>query len=90
MATPDSAQARDEAQLRQLIAAQMSAIRAKEQIIKRIKEEGVPVAQAAKEHGIHEITVYGSPGAGAERAPSRVEVAKLKRENQALLGFVSN
>jgi hypothetical protein len=31
----------------------------KEQIIKRIKEEGVPVAQAAKEHGIHEVTVYG-------------------------------
>jgi hypothetical protein len=31
----------------------------KERIIKRIKEEGVPAAQAAKEHGIHEITVYG-------------------------------
>jgi transposase-like protein len=31
----------------------------KEQIIKRIKEEGIPAAQAAKEHGIHEITIYG-------------------------------
>jgi hypothetical protein len=82
MATPDSAQARDEAQLWQLIAAQKSAIRAKEQIIKRIKEEGVPVAPAAKEHGIREITVYGSLGAGAERGPSWVEVAKLKRKTR--------
>jgi transposase-like protein len=31
----------------------------KEQIIKRVKEEGIPVAQDAKEHGIHESTVYG-------------------------------
>jgi transposase-like protein len=31
----------------------------KERIIKRIKEEGVAPAQPAKEHGIHEITVYG-------------------------------
>jgi transposase-like protein len=31
----------------------------KEQMIKRIKEDGVPVSQAAKGHGIHEITVYG-------------------------------
>jgi transposase-like protein len=31
----------------------------KEQIIKRIKERGIPVARGAKEHGIHEITVYG-------------------------------
>ena len=60
----------------------------KERIIKRIKEEGIPAAQAAKEHGIHEITIYGELGAGAERAPSWVEVAKLRWENQALLGFV--
>jgi hypothetical protein len=31
----------------------------KEQMIKRIKEDGVLVSQAAKGHGIHEITVYG-------------------------------
>jgi len=62
----------------------------KELIIKHIKEGGVPVAQAAKEHGIHEITAYGELGPSAERAPSAVEVAKLKRENQALLEFVSN
>lgn len=29
----------------------------KEQIINRIKNDGVSVAQAAKEHGIHETTV---------------------------------
>jgi hypothetical protein len=31
----------------------------KGQIIKRVKEEGIPVAQTAKKHGIHESTVYG-------------------------------
>lgn len=31
----------------------------KADIIHRIKEEGIPVAQATKEHGIHETTIYG-------------------------------
>ena len=60
----------------------------KEQILKRIKEEGVPIAQAAKDHGIHETTIYGWLGAGARSAPSWVEVTKLKRENKALLELV--
>ena len=60
----------------------------KEQILKRIKEEGVPIAQAAKDHGIHETTIYGWLGAGARSAPSWIEVAKLKRENKALLELV--
>jgi transposase-like protein len=60
----------------------------KEQILKRIKEEGIPIAQAAKDHGIHETTIYGWLGAGARHAPSWMEVAKLKRENKALLELV--
>ena len=31
----------------------------KEQILKRIKEEGVSVSQAVKDHGIHDTTIYG-------------------------------
>lgn len=56
--------------------------------MKRIKEEGIPISQAAKEHGIHETTIYGWLGAGARNAPSWVEVAKLRRENKALLELV--
>ena len=36
----------------------------KEQIFKRIQEEGVPVSQAAKEHGVSEATIYGWLGKG--------------------------
>lgn len=60
----------------------------KEQILKRVKEEGVPVALAAKDHGIHESTIYNWLGAGAQGAPSWTEYAKLKRENKALLELV--
>ncbi len=59
----------------------------KEQILKRIKEEGIPIAQVAKDHGIHEMTVYDWLGKGAE-GPSWMEVAKLRRENKALLELV--
>lgn len=60
----------------------------KEQIVKRIKEEGVAVSQAAKDHGVHESTIYGWLGQGAEGAPSWADLAKLKRENKALLELV--
>ena len=60
----------------------------REQIVKRVKEEGVSVSQAAKDAGVHETTVYGWLGAGAEAAPSWTEYAKLKRENKVLLELV--
>jgi transposase-like protein len=60
----------------------------REQILKRIREEGVPVSAAAKDAGIHETTIYGWLGKGAEGAPSWNEYAKLKRENKALLELV--
>ena len=57
-------------------------------ILRRIKEEGVPVAQAAKEHGIHETTIYGWMGAGATATPSWSEFAKLQKQNKELLELV--
>ena len=60
----------------------------REQIVKRIREEGVSVSVAAKDAGIHETTSYGWLGKGAEDAPSWSEFAKLKRENRTLLGLV--
>jgi len=30
----------------------------KKDILKRVKEQGIPVSQAAKEHGVHESTIY--------------------------------
>ena len=60
----------------------------REQIVKRIKEEGISVAVAAKDAGIHETTIYGWLGKGAESAPSWSEYAKIRRENKALLELV--
>jgi len=60
----------------------------KEQIINRIKNEGVSVAQTAKDHGVSEQTIYAWIGAKVEGAPSVMEIAKLRRENDELLKLV--
>lgn len=56
----------------------------KEQILKRIKEEGVPVSQAASEHGLKPRTIYQWIARGVTAPPSILEISRLKRENQAL------
>lgn len=60
----------------------------REQILKRIKEDGVTVVQAAEEHGISTHTIYRWLTKGASNNPSWSEVAKLKKENKALLELV--
>jgi transposase-like protein len=60
----------------------------KAEILKRIKDEGVTVQQAAEQHGISTKTIYGWLSKGAEGAPSWSDVARLKRENAALLQLV--
>jgi transposase-like protein len=56
----------------------------KDQILKRIRDEGIPVAKAAEEHGISTGTIYNWLGKGVTSGPSILEMAKLRRENQAL------
>lgn len=56
----------------------------KEQILKRIKDEGLPVAKVAEEHGLKAHTIYQWISRQVTAPPSILEVAKLKRENQAL------
>jgi transposase-like protein len=38
----------------------------KADILRRVKEEGVPVAQAAKDHGVSENTIYSWLGGAAK------------------------
>ena len=56
----------------------------KEQILKRIKEDGVSIAQLAEEHGLKTHTIYQWISRTVTAPPSILEVARLKRENQAL------
>lgn len=60
----------------------------KEQILRRIKEEGVPVKQAAAEHGVSDQTIYDWLAKGAEGAPTLGEFVRLKKENQELLRLI--
>lgn len=56
----------------------------KAQIISRIKNDGVPVSQAAKDHGISDQTIYNWLGKKADGGPSILEIARIKRENAML------
>jgi transposase-like protein len=60
----------------------------KEQILKRIKEEGVSVSSAGKEHGINPTTIYGWLGKGVKGMPTLGELVRLKRQNEELLALV--
>lgn len=56
----------------------------KQQILDRIKNDGVSVMQIAQEHGISDKTVYGWLSKGLQGQPTWMEVSKLKKENRAL------
>lgn len=60
----------------------------KEQILRRIKDDGVTVAQAAKDHGIHETTIYGWISTGVAAVPALRELRMLKKENAMLKELV--
>jgi transposase-like protein len=60
----------------------------KADILRRVKEEGISVAQAAKEHGVSEGTIYGWMVKGAIGAPSWAEFSRLQKQNRELLELV--
>lgn len=60
----------------------------KEQIINRIKNDGVSVVQAAKEHGVAEGTIYAWIAKKTVDNPSLSEIIKLKRENEQLFKLI--
>lgn len=60
----------------------------KEQILKRIKEERLPVAKVAEEHGISPNTIYGWLGKIIKAQPSWKEFSGLQKQNKELLALV--
>lgn len=56
----------------------------REQIINRIKNEGVSIKQVAEEHGITDRAIYNWLNKGVGGVPSALDYAKLRRENQSL------
>jgi transposase-like protein len=60
----------------------------KADIIRRVKEEGVSVEQAAKDAGVHSTTVYHWMGTGASGTPSWAEFIRVKKQNQELFEVI--
>lgn len=60
----------------------------REQIINRIKNDGISISQAAADHGVAEKTIYGWLRKKVEGQPTLSDVLKLKRENLALKELV--
>jgi transposase-like protein len=60
----------------------------KDQILNRIKNEGVSVSQAAEDHGVSTKTIYAWLSGGVAKNPSWFEVSRLKKQNQELLALV--
>jgi transposase-like protein len=60
----------------------------KEQILARIKNDGLSVLQAAEEHGVSTKTIYNWLGKGITSQPTIMEVSRLKRQNKELLELV--
>lgn len=56
----------------------------KEQILQRIRTEGISAAQAAREHGVSVPTVYSWLSKNAEIPSNILQINKLRRENEDL------
>lgn len=62
----------------------------KAEILKRIKEDGLPVAKAAEEYGVSTASIYSWLGASAKAAPTWAAYAKLKRERDEYLRLIGD
>ena len=60
----------------------------KEQILKRIKEEGITVAQAAVDAGVSTKAIYNWMRGKTVFDGSILEISRLKRENKELLEII--
>ena len=64
----------------------------REEILRRIKEEGISVSHACDEYGVSESAVYKWLGKTAENKTinPQLEINRLKRENQDLRAMVGH
>jgi transposase len=62
----------------------------KEEIIKKIKHEGLSVMDAAKQYGISDKTIYNWLGTKAKGTVSILEHNKVKKENEQLKQIIGD
>ena len=56
----------------------------KDQILGRIKNDGISVTEASEDHGVSVQTIYKWLGATAKSSVSLLEYNKIKKENDRL------
>lgn len=62
----------------------------KQQILDRIKNNGLTVADASKEHAVSAQTIYTWLGNTVKSSVSMIEFSKLKRENDMLKQIIGD
>lgn len=62
----------------------------KDEIIKKIKHEGLSVMDAAKQYGISDKTIYNWLGTKAKGTVSILEHNKIKKENEQLKQIIGD
>jgi transposase len=62
----------------------------KDEIINKLKHNGLSVAEAAKQYGISDKTIYNWLGTKARGSVSLLEHNKLKKENEQLKQLVGD
>lgn len=60
----------------------------KQEVVARVKEKGERVPDLAKEYGVVPKTIYHLLSRSAQGPGALLELAKLKRENEALLKII--
>ena len=61
----------------------------KDEILRRVKEDGITVPVAAAAAGVSPTTVYGWLSKESEKTgTSQIELARLRRENQGLYEII--
>lgn len=60
----------------------------KDQILSRIKNDGVSVTQASKDHGVSSKTIYTWLNHNLDKALSYHDFAHLRKQNQDLLVLI--
>lgn len=60
----------------------------KDEILKKIKDEGSTVASCASQYGVHIKTIYGWLGSEAKAGNPILEINRLKKENEGLTALV--
>ncbi len=62
----------------------------KRDILRKVKEGGVSVRDAAEEAGVSDATIYNWLGKGAQGSPTWNDVRRLKKEKEELLHIIGD